>query len=140
MEGYDTFDIYIDIAVSRTADREYRMTFILEQNSTAIVEPFGAIFRADYDAQFGSQYGPNSPLTIDLDLEEGENAIRPLVSYIRNDFIIEEEECFKIRIFPTDSQGSFLCNDDDDTNATSFFCNHTICIQDDDGKCQPIGL
>ena len=132
----DIFSIGIDIAVSRTTEREYRMMFILEQNSTAIVEPSTAISRADFDAAFGT----GSPTMELRDLREGRNAIfPPLTSSINNDFIPEEEECFTIRIFPIDSQGSFLCNDDDDADAVSFFCNHTICIQDDDGKCKPIG-
>ena len=127
----DIFSIGIDRAVSRTTEREYRMMFILEQNSTAIVEPSTTISRADFDAAFGT----GSPRMELRDLKEGQNATR-LTSSIKNDLIPEEEECFTIRIFPIDSQGSFLCNDDDDADAVSFFCNHTICIQDDDGKCQ----
>ena len=56
---------------------------------------------------------------------------------IRNDIIPEEIECYTIRIFPVDVPGRcelFTCNEDN-AGADSYFCEHTICIEDDDGKC-----
>ena len=62
--------------------------------------------------------------------------IFPLVA-IRNDFIPEEKECFTIRIIQVDVPGRkelFTCKEDN-AGADSYFCDHTICIEDDDGRC-----
>ena len=70
----------------------------------------------------------------------GINFIVPLSTAIRNDFLSEAEECYSLRIFPIAIPGLrevFMCNDDD-TNPTNYFCTHTICIQDDDGKVMRI--
>ena len=54
---------------------------------------------------------------------------------IRNDFEPEDEECFSIRIIPVHILGRFelfSCNEDD-SDASNYFCETTICIEDDDG-------
>ena len=53
---------------------------------------------------------------------------------IRNDFFIEEEECFTIGIFNQEVPGGLQFTCSDGIDATNFFCEHTICIEDDDGK------
>ena len=69
-------------------------------------------------------------------LEALEDTIPPLTAFIRDDLRPENEECFTIRILPVDVLGRrelFSCNDDD-SGADNYFCEHTICIEDDDGR------
>ena len=126
LPGHDTFQLYIDVTAGRMADREYSIIFILDQNTTAVVESLGPVFRADFDALFGVRVDPLEPLTEERILHEGDTIVN-----IRNDFLIEEEECFTINIFPFDFNflETFMCNDE----AESLFCSHTICIEDNDG-------
>ena len=130
--GRDFSQLYIDVTAGRMADREYSITFILDQNNTAIVESLGLVFRADFDALFGVRVDPLEPLTVERILREGETMFfSPLLVNIRNDFLIEEEECFTINILNINlfSLETFMCNDE----AESHFCSHTICIEDNDG-------
>ena len=55
---------------------------------------------------------------------------------IRNDFRPEYEECYSIQISPIDLKEVFMCDfvDTSSTPPMSFFCEHTICIEDDDGN------
>ena len=132
LPGHDTFQLYIDVTAGRMADREYSIIFILDQNTTAVVESLGPVFRADFDAQFAVRDDPLEPLREGRLLHEGDTMLfSPLIVNIRNDFLIEEEECFTINIFPFDfnSFETFMCNDE----AESLFCSHTICIEDNDG-------
>ena len=90
-----------------------------------------------YDATFGRRVNLDDPIEGTRDLLLGERTVSPLLTVIRNDFIPEEIECYTIRIFPVDVAGRhelFTCNEDN-AGADSYFCVHTICIEDDDGKC-----
>ena len=54
---------------------------------------------------------------------------------VLNDIIPEEQQCLTIRISPVNFAGKnklemFSCNE----QGPSYFCEHTICIEDDDGK------
>ena len=121
----------INVATLRQSEREYRMLYRLLSIGTATVLAF---FMGFEDARFGISDG-DSIEQWDY-LPPGQSVITPLITFIRNDFIIEEEECFSIQISPRDTPGFrelFTCNDDS-TNSTNYFCQHTICIEDDDGK------
>ena len=75
--------------------------------------------------------------TLYRDLLLGERTVSPLLTVIRNDFIPEEKKCFTIGIFPVDIPGRrelFTCNEDS-AGTDSYYFEHTICIEDDDGKC-----
>ena len=99
------------------------------------------MFNPSYDALFGISYDPEDPLEDARVISPGETALRgEVIVNIRNDFVIEEEECFTIGIFNEEVPDSvqFTCNDEDD--ATNFFCQHTICIEDDDGEYIDGGL
>ena len=85
---------------------------------------------SDFDAQFSSLEG--FPLTESRRLYRGDSYVHSLSITIRNDVIPEEEECFSIQINPAEF-GLFTCNRDG-TNSTNYYCDHTICIEDDDGK------
>ena len=63
----------------------------------------------------------------------GRDFINPLQTAIRNDFVPEDEKCYSI---PIDIPGIFMCDFVDASliSPRSFFCEHTICIEDNDGK------
>ena len=137
-DGISNFPLSIDVATLRTAEREHPMMFRLQiSSSTAIVEPIGAVVNPFYDATFGTRDSVYGPIIEEYDLLAGMDTITSLVTFIRNDRRPEEKTiCFTIRIFPVDVPGRhelFTCNEDD-SGESSYFCEHTICIIDDDGK------
>ena len=134
--GFDQFALQIGVEVLRTSEREHRMNFRYdESSSTATVEPVAST-RADYDAIFGTRDGPNNPIESYFDLAPGRDSIPPLLLFIRNDFQPEHDECFTIRIIAVAVPGHqelFSCNEDSE-GVNNYFCEHTICILDDDGE------
>ena len=128
--GTETFRLSINVATERQSEREHEMIFT-HLGGTATVVSF-AYLTSDYDARFSSE--EIDPLKIHYNLLPLESTVRPLSIEIRNDFIAEDQECFTIGISPSFSEGArdlFRCNPD---TASNFFCKHTICINDDDGK------
>ena len=134
--GEDTFSLPIGVAMFRTAEREHPMDFILQVSSTsAIVEPIGAVSDQLYDATFGTRQYIDDPVEEFLVLESMGDTIQPLTTFIRNDFRVEDQECFTIRVLPVDIPGRrelFACNEDV-IGATNHFCLTEVCIEDDDG-------
>ena len=133
--GVDLFQLQIIVSSLRSAERVHPMVFrILETSTNTTVEtltPASNIF----DAAFGLRANLNDPIEESTDLFPGERTIS-LLTAIRNDLIPEEIECYTIRIFPVDVPGRhdvFTCTEDSE-GADSYFCEHTICIEDDDGK------
>ena len=135
--GVDEFTLQIDVATLRESERLHRMLYRVLSSGTAEVVSFAFFDNLDFDARFGA---------VQADAIEGENQllpgrdiINPLQTAIRNDFVPEDEECYSIQISPIDIPGLrelFMC-DFVDTSLNppmSFFCEHTICIEDDDGK------
>ena len=57
--------------------------------------------------------------------------IPPEVTFVNDDSLHEEKECYSIRILSPNIglRKGFDCNEDYD-NQTDFFCLHTICIED----------
>ena len=135
--GVDEFELQIDVATLRVSDREHRMLYRVLSSGTARVVSFEFFDSLDYDARFGTiQAGPIEQEDV---LLPGRDSIIPLQTAIRNDFVPEDEECYSIRIWPVDIPGVhvlFYCDfvDTSSTPPMSFFCEHTICIEDDDGK------
>ena len=129
--GQDLLQIIIPVAIERISGRTHTVIFrLIESTSQAIVESPLTI-NPLFDAIFGFRSNPEGPLEVRLSITSGVSEIPSLLVNIRNDFVIEEEECFTIRtIVPDGSQ--FTCNSG--AGATNFFCDHTICIEDDDGK------
>ena len=127
----------IYVATMRTAEREYPMYFrVQEASSSAIVEPIGAVVNQLYDATFGTRDNIDYPIEVFFVLEALKDTIFPLTTFIRNDLRPEYEECFTIQIIPGDIPGNhvlFHCNEDD-SGADNYLCEHTICIEDDDGR------
>ena len=130
------FPLPIHVATLRTAEREYPMYFRVQgASSSAIVEPIGAVVDPLYDATFGTREREDGPIAVFFNLEALEDTIPPLITFIRNDLRPEYEECFTIRILPVDIPGNqvlFSCYDDY-YGEDNYFCEHTICIMDDDG-------
>ena len=135
--GEDTFLLPIPLATLTTAEREHPMNFRFQfSSSTAIVEPIGRVVNPLYDATFGTRENVNDPIQVFFVLEALKDTILPLITFIRDDFTPEDEECFTIRVFPMDVEGRrelFICNEDS-VGAKNYFCQTEICICDDDGK------
>ena len=135
--GFDVWLLPIEVATMRTAEREHLMIFrVQESSSSAIVEPIGGVVNLLYDATFGSRNNIGDPIDVLFVLEALEDTIPPLITFIRDDRRPEDQECFTIRISPVDVLGRrevFTCNEDD-SGADNYFCEHTICIEDDDGR------
>ena len=139
--GTDGFTLVIDIRSQRTSEQQYEVLFrVREGVSTAIVEATSFQFNTNFDAIFGNRQDneEREPIEDARDLVAGSLELRtPLNTFIRNDFLAEDEECYTIGIQSPDVDGVrdiFDCFEDDYPNATNFFCFHTICIEDDDGK------
>ena len=134
--GEDTFHLLLPLATLRRAERDHPMNFRQVSISSAIVEPIGGVVNQLYDAVFGSRDNTDGPIYEFFVFEAIEDTIPPLTAFIRNDRRPEDEECFTIRIFPGDVDGRqelFICGEED-YGADNFFCQHTICIEDDDGR------
>ena len=136
--GVDLFQLQINVSSLRTSEREHPIKFRLQESSTTATVDTVVASSNVFDATFGSRENPDGPIEEYRDLQPGERTISHLTTAIRNDFIAENEECYTIRIFPVDVPGRrelFSCNEDS-VGAESYFCEHTICIQDNDGKSQ----
>ena len=132
--GEDLLNIDIGVSTLRTSERKHPMVFRLQElTSSAIVEPFGRLEDPLLDALFGTRDDSGDPIQEEFDLQVSVNTLPPLRAEIRNDLRFEDEECFTVRIHAVDVPGRlefFECNEE----GSNFFCEHTICIQDDDGK------
>ena len=134
-EGSDFNRLIIDVATERTSERVHTIVFRhLESASTAIVQ--SNVIQRDpaFDAIFGNE--DNDPLEERFPLLPGSDFIPSRVTEVLNDFRPEGDECYTIGIFTTDVGGArelFDCNDDADM-ADNYFCLHTICITNDDGR------
>ena len=135
--GFDEWLLPIEVATVRTAEREHPMNFRLQvSSSSANVEPIGEVVNELYDANFVKRDNIDYPIEVFFVLEALQDTISPLTTFIRNDLRPENEECFTIHILPVDVPGRrelFACNEDV-SGADNYFCEHTICIEDDDGR------
>ena len=132
--GEDLFNIDIGVSTLRTSEREHPMVFRLQQStSSAIVEPFGRVENILFDVILGIRDHSGGPIQEEFVLESLVSTIPSRQVAILNDLRPEDHECFTIRIHVVDVFGRlefFECNEE----GTNFFCEHTICIEDDDGK------
>ena len=135
--GSDFNVLTIDVATERTSERTLTIGFRhYESASTAIVQ--SNVIQRDplFDALFGNE--DNDPLEERFVLEPGSDVIPSRVTSVKNDFRPEYDECYTIIIIVIFAAGSyhaypFTCNDDY-YMADNFFCRHTICITNDDGR------
>ena len=135
MDGYVA--VSINVSTLRTSNRTHTIVFRYQaSSSTARVGTLTLQDDAEYDALFGARQNPPDDSIVEIRiLSPGDNAIPSLTTYIQNDILPEDRECYTISIITTDVEGVrelFTCNEDE-SNPTDFFCDHTICIDDDDG-------
>ena len=139
-DGEDEFQLTYPVAALRTSERDHLMAFrLLEGSSTATVNTRQELGDIDVlrnnDAIFGDQREKFDPIDVYLSLPLGRTTLpNELLTFIRADFAPEGVECYTVRIFVLDVPGvrqPFTCNDEAD--ATNYFCEHEICIIDDDG-------
>ena len=140
-QGDDEFRLTYDVAALRTSERDHLMTFhLLEGISTATVNTRQELgdfnILLNNDAVFGEEREENDPIEVSLSLSRGSTTLpQDLPTFIRGDFNAEDDECYTVRVFAVDVPGVrqlFTCNAE--ANATNYFCEHEICIIDDDGK------
>ena len=134
-EGDDRFFIPINFASLRTSEIEYFVRFRIQTiGQTATVVGI-IVDNPDFDAAFGSRNSENELIDV-RSLPVGTRQLRqPLAVEIINDFTPEIQECFTVRFLVEDYSGmhsNYQCNGDS-VNTTNYFCEHTICIDDDDG-------
>ena len=143
VEAFGTFNI--DVHSKITSEVEYTIGFRhIRQGAVATVETddlSDPIFDTDFDARFGDRPNPNNaedPLETTRILVVGHLVpLRQLRTTIFPDLRKEEDECYIINIFIIDTvtgagRVNYECNENED-NPEDFFCDHTICILDDDG-------
>ena len=134
-ESDDSLRLFINVITLRVSEREYRMLYRVLPSGTATVVSFVNFNMIDFDARFGaSEADPIEQLDV---LLPGQDFIIPMPVQIINDIVPEDEECFSIQISPINIPGLrelFMCDFVDNTIPLNIFCEHTICIEDDDGK------
>ena len=137
VRGVELFQLVINVTSARTAEREHPMVFRLQKCITNATVKTLIASSPVFDAIFGLRANPDDPIEETRDLDPGSRTVSPtLITTIRNDLILEDTECYTIRIFPVDVPGRhelFTCNEDE-VGADNYFCEHTICIEDDDGE------
>ena len=131
--GDDAIIIAIEVSTERTSELIHTSTIYVVESKTATVESFSS-HSLFYDALFGTRVVPGDPLQEVHLLRSGMRRYQKDVHLsIINDFLAEHEECFTLSISTRNDFGQeALCNADDDSSASSYFCEHTICIEDDD--------
>ena len=139
--SHDVLVLNAPVTADRMAVTDVLLLFrVLESGRTATVD---SVYTSapGIDALFSFTLPSDGPVEEQHLLRRGQSQlVQPLLVVIRNDFVIEDEECFTIRLMDEDvhDRPQFTCNDDD--TAIDFFCEHTICITDDDGKYYLLGF
>ena len=127
----ELISITVHVSTNKISELNYNVYFRYQDViSSAIVEPLSSN-DVEYDALFGEQLDSNEPIQELQEIRPGQNSTS-IELMIFNDLIPEEEECFTLQIQAIDPSlmSPPKCNE----NGDSFFCEHTICIIDDDGK------
>ena len=129
------YHVQIEVASPGVSERFHRITIRHnEQLSTAVVESmFGG--NTFSDARFGARDHSHDQLEDQVLLYPGETTLRQVSASIVEDFLIEPEECFTLQLYFYETPGAraplVTCNAGN--SSTNFFCEHTVCIEDDDG-------
>ena len=129
-----SYHVEIEVASPGVSERFHGITIQHnEQLSTAVVESmFGG--NTFSDARFGARDRSHDQLEDQVVLYPGET-IRRVSASIVEDFRIEPEECFTLQLYFYETPGAraplVTCNAGN--SSTNFFCEHTVCIEDDDG-------
>ena len=137
-EGSDFNRLLIDVTTERTSERVHTIVFRhVESSRNTIVQSNFIQHDPLFDALFANE--DKDPLEERFPLRPGSDVIPSLVTQVRNDFRPEDDECYTIGILTTDADSEgrvrelFRCNKDEDI-PDNYFCLHTICITNDDGR------
>ena len=129
----DYFPLTIELVSNRLSELEHLFNILYQDiSSVAVVGPLDNR-STEFDALYG--YRRDQSIQQDGSLPAGHNSTS-LQILIYNDLSPEQQECFTIRIVPMGApsfEDVFSCNE----LGPSYFCEHAICIEDDDGKCTP---
>ena len=123
--------ITVNVSTNRISEINYNVYFRYQDvTSSAIVEPLSSNESIEYDALFGERLDSNKPIEELQEIRSGQTSTSIQIK-ILNDLIPEKKECFTLRILSANSPRIRPeCNE----HGKTFFCEHTICIIDDDGK------
>ena len=123
----DIVRIQIGVHADRIVGRDYNL-LITVQNANATVQATTSFDAFVTDVEFGAEYGDKiQELRI---LYANKIEFQTFFSIVNN-FVPEEDECFTLRISPEQDTDTFNCSEDID-NARDYYCQHTVCIEDDD--------
>ena len=112
------------------SERDYEVLFRILETGNASIEANNVEFYAPIDALFGTRETVEHLIVIEEIRQLYIGSLNlTLNTTVLNDNVPEDVECYEIRIFRSQA---FLCNEDN-TFPEDFFCEHTICIEDDDG-------
>ena len=131
--GFAGFVPRIQINSTGSERRDYSVR-IRVTTSNATVEGFNIQYDTSYDAVFGRRNEADDQISENITITKGTFKSK-LLAIIVPDFLPEGLECFTLKITGLDYEGFrdiSSCNEDD-THPTNYFCEHTICIEDDDG-------
>ena len=133
ISGDDQFAIDIIITSMRTSEIAYTVGTRSVIEGQPIIEPSDNVQNPMFDGFFGTREANtiNNLVHSDL-LSVNTSMLPPLRVTVRDDVMLEEEECFELSIFQVDPEEmteNFVCN----LAGDEFLCEHTFCIADDDG-------
>ena len=131
--GEDRFTIDILITSLRTSEIDYEVGVRSVIEGQPIIEPVDMILNPMFDGLFGTREMNTINNLVFVEILNIDTTMLPILQVtIRNDNTPEDEECFDLSIFPVNPApmiDNFECNFVGD----EFLCEHTICIEDDDG-------
>ena len=133
--GDDGYYITVRINSAGSERRDYPVRIRVTSPINTTVEGINIQLDPLFDVLFGSRLNIDDPITYDLNVPTDVYSTS-VSAFIRQDFTPEGLECFTLRISAPDAPGFrdiSSCNEDS-THPTDYFCQHTVCIQDDDGK------
>ena len=140
--GHDCHLTLINVTHSTASQRQPTILLHFEgMSSTATVMEYSQSTDGQYDAIFIKAVGDpgvaNTSGIIDrLTFVLGPaELMRPVLAVcIRDDVITENRECLTVSISPEETSSDdelFTCNESE--TASNLFCEHTVCIEDNDG-------
>ena len=112
--------IRLDVHSLRLSELDYEVLISIRPYTTS-----------QFDGQFGIQLDNSTdPLRESYMLYSGDQVINGIEIIVHDDPFPETDECYTIEIWMGVSE---LCYEDY-SHPTDYFCKHTICIEDNDGK------
>ena len=133
LPGDEFINVEVFITSLRTSEIAYPVGVRSVIEGQPIIEPSGDIQNPMFDGSFGNREEKTMNNLVYMEILNVNNLALPEIEIdIRDDLLPEEQECFDLSIFPVNPDvmtENFVCN----TAGDEFLCEHTICIEDDDG-------